>query len=160
METLHNIFFPTQFIPHGHCYLWQPELVWLHLLSDVLIAIAYYSIPIMLIYFVRKRDDVPFRGIFLLFGLFITTCGTTHLMAVWTLWHPAYWLSGIIKAITAVVSIYTALALIPTIPAALALPKPEVLQQINQQLGTEIEERKQAEAALQYQRKFDRNYSG
>lgn len=155
MDALHNLFFPTQFIPHGHCYLWQPELVWLHLLSDVLIAIAYYSIPIMLIYFVRKREDVPFPGIFLLFGLFITTCGTTHLMAVWTLWHPAYWLSGTIKAITAVVSIYTALALIPTIPAALALPKPEVLKQINQQLGTEIEERKQAEAALQYQLKFD-----
>ncbi|MEA5464978.1 PAS domain-containing sensor histidine kinase [Leptothoe sp. PORK10 BA2] len=148
MEILQKIFFPTQFIPHGHCYLWQPELVWLHLLSDVLIAIAYYSIPIMLIYFVRKRDDVPFRGIFLLFGLFITTCGTTHLMAVWTLWHPAYWLSGTIKAITAVVSIYTALSLIPTIPAALALPKPEALRQINQQLGSEIEDRKQAEAQL------------
>ena len=155
METLQNLLFPNQFIPHGHCYLWQPELIWLHLLADVMIAIAYYSIPVMLVYFVRKREDVPFPGIFLLFGLFITTCGTTHLMSVWTLWYPAYWLSGVLKAITAVVSIYTALALFPTIPAALALPSPEKLRQINQQLETEIEERKQAEIALQYQLDFD-----
>lgn len=145
---LQNIFFPAQFIPHGHCYLWSPGLVWLHLASDVLTAIAYYSIPMMLIYFVRKREDIPFPGIFLLFGLFIITCGTTHIISVWTLWHPTYWLSGTIKAITALFSIYTALALIPTIPAALALPKPAVLKQINQQLETEIEERKQAEANL------------
>ncbi|MBT9312958.1 PAS domain S-box protein [Leptothoe kymatousa] len=153
METLQNIFSPTQFIPHGHCYLWQPELIWLHLLSDVLIAIAYYSIPVMLVYFVRKREDIPFPGIFLLFGLFITTCGSTHLMAVWTLWHPAYWLSGVLKAITAIVSIYTALELFPTIPAALALPSPQQLRKINQQLETEIDERKQVEAALQEQLK-------
>ncbi|MEM9004696.1 MAG: PAS domain S-box protein [Cyanobacteria bacterium P01_F01_bin.86] len=155
METLQNLFFPNQFIPHGHCYLWQPQLVWLHLLADVMIAIAYYSIPIMLVHFVRKRQDVPFPDIFLLFGLFITTCGTTHLMSVWTVWYPAYWLSGVLKAITAMVSIYTALALFPTLPAALALPSPEKLRQINQQLETEIEERKQAEAALQYQLTFD-----
>ena len=109
----------------------------------------------MLVYFVRKREDVPFPGIFLLFGLFITTCGTTHLMAVWTLWHPAYWLSGAIKAITAVVSLYTAMALFPTIPAALALPKPDALKQINQALKTEIEERKSIETALQEQLAFD-----
>ncbi|MGF1523761.1 MAG: PAS domain-containing protein [Leptolyngbyaceae cyanobacterium] len=149
METLQDLLFPTQFMPHGQCYRWQPELIWLHLLADVLIAIAYYSIPAMLVYFVRKREDVPFPNIFLLFGLFITTCGTTHLMAVWTLWYPAYWLAGVLKAITAIVSIYTALALFPTIPAALALPSPEALKHINQQLEIQVTERKQAEAELQ-----------
>ena len=149
METFQDLLFPTQFMPHGQCYLWQPELVWLHLLSDVMIAIAYYSIPAMLVYFVRNREDVPFPNIFLLFGLFITTCGTTHLMAVWTLWYPAYWLSGVLKAITAVVSIYTAFALFPTIPAALALPSPEKLRYMNQQLAIQITERKQAEMELQ-----------
>jgi len=33
------------FIPHGHYYLWKPELVWLHLLSDALIALAYSRFP-------------------------------------------------------------------------------------------------------------------
>ncbi len=147
---------PSQFMPHGHCYLWQTNLVMLHVFSDVLIAIAYFSIPIMLIYFIQKREDVPFRGVFILFSVFIVTCGTTHLMSVWTLWHPAYWLSGLIKALTALVSAFTALTLLPTIPMALALPRPEALRQINQRLETEIEDRKQAEVALQYQLSFDR----
>ncbi len=61
LEVL-NLFSSGAFIPHGHCYLWKPGLVWLHVMSDALIAIAYYSIPITLVYFVRKRDDLPFNG--------------------------------------------------------------------------------------------------
>ncbi|MEH2168350.1 MAG: hypothetical protein V7K41_17195 [Nostoc sp.] len=90
MEFLNNFFSTSQFIPHGHCYLWKPGLVWLHLISDVLTGLAYYSIPVMLVYFVRKRRDMPFGWIFLMFGTFIVACGTTHLMDVWTLWYPTY----------------------------------------------------------------------
>jgi PAS domain S-box-containing protein len=133
------------FIPHGHCYLWKPELVWLHVISDSLIAIAYYSIPLTLLYFVRKRTDLPFNWIFLLFGSFIVACGTTHLMAVWTLWHPTYWLSGALKAITATVSIYTAVCLVSLLPKALAFPS---LATVNQKLEREIGDRKQTEALL------------
>ncbi|HEY9663274.1 MAG TPA: PAS domain-containing protein [Allocoleopsis sp.] len=147
-EFLSNVLFPTQFIPHGHCYLWQPGLVWLHFLSDLLIAIAYYSIPLLLIYFVRQREDVPFRGIFLLFGAFIISCGTTHMMNLWTLWHPSYWLAGAIKAITAFVSCYTALELVPIIPQALAMPSPAKLEATNRALEREITERQQAEAEI------------
>lgn len=136
------------FIPHGHCYLWKPELVWLHLLSDSLIALAYYSIPLTLIYFVRQRRDLPFNWIFLLFSAFIVACGTTHVMEVWTLWHPTYWLAGALKAVTAVVSLYTASALVPLVPQALALPSPGQLEVTNQALQSEIGERQQAEAAL------------
>ena len=95
------------FIPHGHCYLWQTNLVGLHILSDGLIALAYYSIPIMLIYFVRQRQDTPFQKVFFLFGAFIIACGTTHIMEIWTLWFPTYWLSGGLKAMTALISIYS-----------------------------------------------------
>ncbi|MBD2521861.1 PAS domain S-box protein [Nostoc sp. FACHB-133] len=128
MEFLNNFFSTSQFIPHGHCYLWKPELVWLHLVSDVLTGLAYYSIPVMLVYFVRKRRDVPFGWIFLMFGTFIVACGTTHLMDVWTLWYPTYWLSGLLKAITAFVSVLTAIELVPLIPKALALPSPAQLE--------------------------------
>ncbi len=137
------------FIPHGHCYLWKPELVWLHVVSDSLIALAYYSIPVMLIYFVRSRRDVPFGWIFLMFGTFIVACGTTHLLEVWTLWHPTYWLSGFIKAITALVSLCTAVLLVPLIPKALALPSPAQLEATNFALRNEITERNKAEEALQ-----------
>ncbi len=142
------------FIPHGHCYLWQPSLVWLHLLSDSLTAIAYYSIPITLVYFVRKRHDLPYDWIFLLFSSFIVACGTTHLMAVWTLWHPTYWLSGGIKATTAGISLYTAIILIRLVPQALALPSPAQLEVANRELEREILERTQAEQALQESQRF------
>lgn len=132
----------TGFIPHGHCYLWKPELVGLHIVSDALIALAYYSIPLTLVYFVRKRNDLPFNWIFLLFGAFIIACGTTHILEIWTLWHPNYWFSGYLKAITAAISVCTAVLLIPLIPKALALPSPA-------QLEKEIKERTAAETKLQ-----------
>ena len=132
------------FIPHGHCYLWKPELVGLHIVSDALTALAYYSIPLMLVYFVVKRRDVPFNWIFLLFGAFIISCGTTHIMEIWTLWHPNYWLSGLLKAFTAAVSLYTACQLVGLLPQALAMPSAAQFEAVI----TEIKERQQAEAAL------------
>ena len=148
MEFLNNFFSTSQFIPHGHCYLWKPGLVWLHLVSDVLTGLAYYSIPVMLVYFVRKRQDVPFGWIFLMFGTFIVACGTTHLMDVWTLWHPTYWLSGLLKAVTAFVSVLTAIELVPLIPQALSLPSPAQLEVANCQLAKEIAERIRTEEVL------------
>jgi two-component system sensor histidine kinase/response regulator len=141
--------FLSPFMPHGYCYLWKPELVGLHVVSDSLIALAYYSIPLTLVYFVRKRRDLPFDWIFLLFGAFIIACGTTHILEVWTLWHPDYWLSGFIKAITAAVSLCTAVLLVPLMPKALALPSPAQLESANRQLENEIKERIATETKLQ-----------
>ncbi|MEZ2322193.1 MAG: PAS domain-containing protein, partial [Microcoleus sp.] len=146
---LNNLLFTANYIPHGHCYLWQRELVGLHIVSDSAIAIAYYSIPMSLLYFVFQRKDLPFRNIFWLFGAFILSCGTTHVIEVWTLWHPIYWLSGGLKLITAVISAYTALVLIPLIPQALVLATPTQLGMINQILQTEIAERRESDARYQ-----------
>lgn len=149
-ELLKNIFSPTQYMPHGHCYLWQTPLVWLHVTGDFLIAIAYYSIPAMLIYFIFKRRDVPFLGIFGLFGAFIILCGTGHLIDIWTLWHSAYWLSGIEKGITALVSCYTAASMVTLLPQFLSLKTPQELEAINRKLQTEIAVREDAELALRH----------
>ncbi len=146
---LNNLLFTGKYIPHGHCYLWQRDLVGLHIVSDSLIAFAYYSIPLSLLYFVHQRQDLPFRNIFWLFGAFIISCGTTHVMAVWTLWYPVYWLFGILKLITAAISVYTAFILIPLIPQALALPSPTQLEIINHRLQIEIAERRKSEARYQ-----------
>ena len=148
LQNLHNFFYSGNFIPHGHCYLWNSELVSLHILSDALISLSYYSIPITLVYFIRQRKDIPFQNIFLLFGAFIISCGTTHIMEVWTLWHPNYWFAGALKALTALISLYTALTLIPLVPKALALPSPAQLETTNQALMMEIIERKRVELEL------------
>lgn len=134
MEWLSNLFSSQDFMPHGYCYLWDRGLVLLHLISDVLIALAYFSIPITLVFFVRKRRDLPFDWMFLCFGLFIVACGSTHIMEVWTLWHATYWLAGVVKAITALVSVPTAILLVRLVPKVLALPSPETLGQVNHEL--------------------------
>src|SRR6202034_1253729 len=114
--------FSSDFMPHGYCYFWKPEIVWLHAISDGAITLAYFLISLTLVYFVRKRRDLPYRWMFVLFGLFIFGCGTTHLMEVWTLWHGTYRLAGIVKALTAMASLATAALLVPLIPRALTLP--------------------------------------
>jgi len=148
LKILENILSPSQYMPHGNCYLWQSSLIWLHVVSDLLIGIAYFSIPAMLIYFVKKRSDVPFSNVFILFGAFIVACGISHWIEIWTLWHPAYWLFGLEKALTALISCYTALELVNLLPQFLALRTPEELEKMNKQLEAEIQERKQAETTL------------
>jgi serine phosphatase RsbU (regulator of sigma subunit) len=137
MEFLYMLFSSSGFMPHGHCYLWNPQLVWLNVVSDSLITLAYMSISITLVYFIRKRRDVPFNWMFVCFGAFILACGTSHLMEVWTLWHATYWLSGAVKLITALSSVPTAILLVRLLPKALALPSPEAL-------SVEISERNRA----------------
>ena len=143
-----NVLTATLFMPHGNCYLWKPGLVWLHLLSDGFIALAYGSIPLTLIYFVCQRRDLPFSRVFLMFAAFIIACGITHTMAIWTIWHPDYWLFGLIKAITALISVYTALELIPLMPKAFDVASAVELEAANQRLEAEILERQQTELAL------------
>jgi signal transduction histidine kinase len=149
METLLNALFqPSGLTPHGFCLLWDPGLIWLHAVSDSLIAAAYYSIPLALIRFVRRRADIAFSWIFWLFAAFILACGTTHIMAIVTLWQPLYWIDALIKAITAILSVSTAIILWPLIPRALALPSPAALREINVELARQIAERDHAEEQL------------
>src|SRR3984885_8433808 len=143
MEAIRAFFSSNDFMPHGYCYIWNTKLVLLHVISDSLIALAYLSIPITLVYFIRKRRDVPFNWVFVCFGVFILACGGTHLMEVWTLWHANYWVSGAVKALTAVASLATAVLLVRLIPQALVLPSPELLRR-------EIVERQYAQEALQH----------
>ncbi len=144
-DTLVRLFSSTGFMPHGMCYQWQAGILSLHVISDVLITLAYFSIPFTLLYFVRRRRDPQFNWMFVCFAVFIVACGTTHLMEIWTIWQPVYWLSGGVKAITAVASVPTAILLVRLIPDALRLPSPQLLQSANTKLALEVTERRRAE---------------
>ena len=148
MERLGHLILVDGFLPHGYCYLRTPGLVELHVISDALIAFSYLTIPVTLVYFIRKRRDIPFSWIFLCFGAFIVACGTTHLMEIWTIWFPAYWLSGAVKAFTACVSVATALLLIRVTPQVLALPGTRWLMDLNQKLKAEVDHGIQVESQL------------
>lgn len=142
---LDSVWSSAGFIPHGVCLLWQPELLGLHIGSDIVIGLSYYSIPVALLYFVHRRRDVAFGWIALLFALFILACGTTHFLSIWTLWQPDYVLEGVVKAATALVSLLAAAALWVLMPRLLALPSPRQLEAANAALQREIEIRRMAE---------------
>jgi signal transduction histidine kinase len=145
---LHSLFTAEGFMPHGHSYLWTSGLLWLYIVSDAVIALAYYSIPVALLYFARKRGDIRFNWMFVMFSAFIFACGTTHLLSIWTIWHPDYWLDASMKAVTALISVVTAIRLWPLIPKAIKMPTVTELQQVIAQLEHEVAERKSAETAL------------
>lgn len=133
------------FVPHGVCLLWQPEILALHVSSDMLIGLSYYSIPVTLLYFVHRRRDVAFGWLALLFAVFILACGTTHFFSVWTLWNADYVTEGVIKAITAIASLLTAATLWLLMPRLLALPSPRQMAEANAALQREVEIRRLAE---------------
>ncbi len=134
--------------PHGYCLLWDPQLVWTHVVADLLIGLAYFSIPVALGVFLTRRRDVQFGWVVWMFAAFIMACGATHFFSILTLWQPAYGIEGLLKLFTALVSVGTAIALWPLLPHALALPSPAQLQLANQQLEARIAERDEALSAL------------
>jgi PAS domain S-box-containing protein len=151
---------PSNFIPHGHCYLWRADVLWLHVGADALIAASYYAIPLAIVYFVRRRRAVlPYWWVAALFATFIFLCGTTHLMNIWTIWHPDYVVDGLIKLATGLVSATTAVLIFAALPRVLALRTPIELQDVvgartaelqaaNLRLRDEIAARERTEAAL------------
>lgn len=138
----------ARLLPHGFCITGSPPLLWLHVISDSLICLAYLSIPLSLRKFAGLRSDIPFSWIALLFGAFIVLCGFTHAFEVWTIWDPVYWYSGILKAITAAVSLATAWVLVGLVPKAAALPSAAQLRQANSDLEEQVASRRRTEAEL------------
>jgi len=148
MDFLRQLFGPGEFMPQGYCSLWNPGLVWLHVISDTLIASSYFTIPFTLLWFVRKRRDLPFGWMFGLFGTFLVSCGATHLMEVWNRGHAEYWLAGVLKAVTAVASVATAILLARLVPQAWQYPSAGQWMEANSALETEVRERRDLEIRL------------
>lgn len=132
------LFNPSGLTPHGFCLLWVPGLIYLHATSDAVIGIAYFSIPLALAAFAARRKDLQYSWVIQLFIAFILACGTTHFMSILTLWVPVYGIEGIIKGITAVLSIATAFLLWPLLPKLLAIPSPRQLSDVNVRLGEKV----------------------
>ena len=157
MDLLRQLNGSGDFLPHGYCFLWNYGLAWLHVISDSLIAGAYFPIPMTLMWFVRKRRDLPFSWIFVLFGIFIIACGATHVMEIWNLWHANSWLAGAAKVVTAAASVGTAILLVPIVPKALELPSPDQWIHSNAALQKEIFERSELELNLRIRESNFRN---
>lgn len=122
MSYIDRLFEFDEFMPHGYCFLWMPDILYLHIVSDLTIALAYFAIPISIAFLIRRSGmNIPFRGMFVFFALFIFLCGLTHLLSIVTLWYPIYYFQGLIKSLTAAVSLVTAVSMLPLIPRLMSI---------------------------------------
>jgi signal transduction histidine kinase len=144
-----NIFDYAGFLPHAYCLQLRPDLIWLHVCSDAITAIAYFMIPVTLVIFLRRlKVPLSFNWAVSLFAAFILLCGTTHVFEIITLWEPMYYLQGLLKLATAGVSLVTGAAIIPLVPRILSMRSADELEQINQRLQEQIAARELVEVEL------------
>ncbi len=139
---------PSGLTAHGFCLSWAPGLIALHAGSDAVVGLSYFSIPLALAWFVRRRPDLGNRWMVYAFAAFILACGTTHFFSILTLWVPAYGVEGLVKLLTAALSVATAAMLWPLIPRLVALPSPAQLGQLNAELSGRIGEQERTAALL------------
>ena len=151
---------PTNFMAHGHSYLWRPDVLWLHVSSDGLIATSYFAIALALVYLLRRRRAVlPYWWVPALFAAFMFFGGATHAMSMWTVWRPDYLVDGLVKGLTALVSAASAITVFAVLPRVRALRTPielraEVdaqtaeLAAANARLRREVAARERGEVAL------------
>jgi hypothetical protein len=148
-EFFIKLFETSDFHARWNCGTWAEGHGWLHIISDLAIGGAYVVIPLLILFFTWRRKDLPFMPVFLLFAMFIFSCGFGHLVEASIFWKPWYRFSGFVKLITAVLSWATVIALIPLIPRALSLPR---LVQSHKELRTEVGVRRESESRLHAQK--------
>jgi signal transduction histidine kinase len=128
----------ASYVAQGDCLLWKPWLVALHSLADLLMAVSFFAISVVIWIFAEKRQDLELKHLGLLFAAFLFLCGMTHLSELATVWAPVYGIEGLLKAATAAVAVAAAVSIFPMLPAVLAIPSPRQMQQANWRLALEV----------------------
>ncbi|MEP7295059.1 MAG: PAS domain S-box protein [Burkholderiales bacterium] len=144
MDGLVSLLARDGYLPHGYCFTWSPGLLGSMVTDDALIALAYFSIPVTILRFARQRPDPTIRWVAWLFSAFIFACGITHVMDIWTIWVPDYAAQTLTKAITAAISVATAVVIWRLLPNALALPSPTQFSAATGSLDAEVRKRRSA----------------
>ena len=140
---------PAPYMPYGYCYLWDTPLAFLHVVSDALVGVAFFAIPISLLWLVKKRRDVPFQGVLLWFGAFLVACGATHFLEAWNVWHDDFWPAAMMKAVAAITSGAATGYLILLLPKLVKWPSPRQMEQANARLAEEVGNRERVMKQLQ-----------
>jgi signal transduction histidine kinase len=104
-----------------------PGLAQAYRIADIVIALAYFSIPISMLWVLRRRsEDLPYPGLWIAFVLFIFACGGTHALHAISAGVDGLWLpvAASLQVATALISIATAAALNLALPKIADLPSP------------------------------------
>lgn len=138
----------AEFLPQGAAYDYATDILWMSVAADGMIALAFLSIPVGLIYLAQQRRDLPAPWLVYLFALFIGACGVAHLVELVTYWEPWHFLAAIVKLLAALIALPTAVALFPAIAYLMTLRGPGELEELNARLQQEIADRQRAAAEL------------
>jgi signal transduction histidine kinase len=136
------------FLPRGNCYLWQGDIILLQTLADGMIAVAYFSIPVLLLTLIRKRKRRSIGWMFWVFAIAFLLSGITHIFNIATIWQPAYSVEAAIKIATGAAWLITAVVLLKAIPQFLAMPMPEEMSAMNRSLAQQINLNRKSEERL------------
>jgi PAS domain S-box-containing protein len=137
MDLLQRIV-ATDLMPDGYCFFWRPEVLWRHVASDALIALACFAIPAALFALLGGRREIPFPWRMGMVAAFSLAGGLTHLVSIWSVWQPDPELEGLVKAGTALLAVATMATLLQILPKARARRSPRELEALNQRLRHEI----------------------
>src|SRR3989338_4257876 len=125
----------------------RPEIAWVHTVAEILMALSFYLLTIVLIYFLRERKDLKLRGSFLpvLLFFFVAVVHTIHLLAPW---YPVYSLELALKFVTSLFAVLAVIFIRRLIPLGLRLPHPNKIKEANEKLNHETAAYKQNEQSL------------
>jgi len=135
-------------LPLGDCYRWAAATVWPVVVGNLLMVLAYCSIPVALWAFVRQRRDMQFSGVMKVFVAFVLLAALTRLVDLWALWRPVPLWQATVTLAAGVAAVAAAVAVWPLIPKALRIPSINQLQAAIARLETEAVERRRAEGRL------------
>src|SRR5436190_1270770 len=138
IEFFKKLFDSSDWPPRWHCGRWTEFHGWLYIISDLLIWSAYFTIPIVIIRYISKKQGIRFERLYFLFAAFILACGATHFLDAVAFWIPAYRFNALVRLTTGILSWTTVFYLVKLLPVAFSLRSQKDLE-------AEIEQRKKAE---------------
>ncbi len=135
-----------------------PGWIWLQVISNALIASAFFTIAFVVGMFLRRRwRDVMFRGVVGGLATFVAVFGLTRLLAIINLWVPTSTIEGLINIFLGMTSIGIIIVMIRMLPQLLVLPTRITLQKAYTQLEEEIQQRRAAEAMVRRFQEIEAN---
>lgn len=137
---LGSLFDTSSFPPRWYCGQWTLFEGWTYITANLLIWLAYFIIPLVLLYFTKRLTEVPLRRTLWLFSAFVLLCGLTHFNDALIFWVPIYRLNALILSLTAIVSLLTVVHLLRIMPHLLSMKSPAELEQVIEMKVAELEE--------------------
>ena len=142
-DFFQNLFDTSSWPPRWNCGYWSNFHGWLYIISELIIWVAYFLIPLIILnYLLKKKATLKFNRAYVYFAAFILLCGATHFFDAMMFWVPMYRLNALVRLATGLVSLATVYHLFKILPDAFR-------QRTNLELENEIQKRIEAERKLE-----------